>query len=145
MFAFRRVVGVVVSLCITSACAQPMATASDEDEQGVHDVAVRLPPFPEESMLCRVVYNQSTPADVAAVLGEPGDKEDSGGGSVNFFYDYDDGASLFVGFLHGVFSDAMVANAPYPGCWSDEENALTAGLQALRSMPMRNENEGGSK
>lgn len=145
MFSFKRVFSVSVSLYIASACTQPMATGWDEDEQGVLDAAVSLPPFPDEPVLCRIVYNQSAPEQVAAVLGEPGRKEDSGGGSVNFFYDFEDGASLFVGFLHGVFSDAMVANAPYPSCWSDEEAALTAGLRALRSMPMHNENTGGAQ
>ena len=145
MYSFRRVFCVAVSFCFTAACAQRVETESDEQVQDEHAVAVHLPPFPDEAVLCRITYNESTPAEVVAVLGEPGDTEDSGSGSVNLFYDYSGGASLFVGFLHGVFTDAMVDNAPYPSCWSAEESALNAGLQALRSMPIHNENEGGAK
>jgi len=90
-----------------------------------------LPPFPQESVLCRIVYNESTPEDVAALLGAPVDTLDSGGGSVNLFYDYADGASLFVGFLHGVFDDAMVDNASYPKCWRDAEMAAVDQLRRI--------------
>lgn len=145
MYSFGRVFCVVVSCCFTVACAQNVGTESDEQVLDGHVIDVHLPPFPDEAVLCRITYNESTPAEVIAVLGEPGDTADSGGGSVNLFYDYSGGASLFVGFLHGVFADAMVDSAPYPSCWSAEESALNAGLQALRSMPMHNENEGGDK
>jgi hypothetical protein len=143
-----RVVFVTVTLCLVGACSHSVGReqgSAAEDETDV--IGSRLPPFPDEAVLCRIVYNESTPAEVAAVLGQPPDTHDSGGAegySGSFFYDYDGGASLFIGFLHGVFDDAMVDNAPYPSCWSAEEKALEAGLQGLRSMSMSNDG-GGAK
>lgn len=138
---------VTVTLCLLGACSHSMGREQStglEDEREV--IGTRLPLFPDEAVLCDIVYNGSTPAEVAAVLGEPTDTHDSGGSSEysgSFFYDYAGGASLFIGFLHGVFDDAMVDNAPYPSCWSADEMALEAGLQGLRSISMSMSNDGG--
>lgn len=133
MCAFRRVL-IAVALCLAGACSQRVGGESALDGQDESGAAVGLPPFPQEALLCRLALTKSTPAEVAAVLGEPDDTRVSGGGegySGSFFYDYADGASLFVGFLHGVFDTAMVDNAAYPSCWSAQERELEAGLRSL--------------
>jgi hypothetical protein len=142
--AFR----VTAMLCFVGACSHSVDREQGlAAEDGREVIGARLPPFPDEAVLCDIVYNESTAAEVAAVLGQPTDTRDSSGDSEysgSFFYDYAGGASLFIGFLHGAFDDAMVDNAPYPSCWSAEEKALEAGLQSLRSMSMSNDG-GGAK
>ena len=146
MAALSRVFGVAIALCLSSACSHAVSSESGEDAQSEHEAAVGLPPFPEEAVLCRLALTKSTPAEVSAVLGVPDDTRDSGGGSGysgSFFYDYAAGASLFIGFLHGVFDTAMVDDAPYPSCWSAQERELEVSLRALGSMTMSD--QGGAK
>jgi hypothetical protein len=139
----RLLAAATVVVCSAGACSSSVGREQNSDLDADVLDPVRLPPFPEETVLCRIVYNETGPDEVARVLGEPTHSEDPGSGSGSVSYDYDGGASLYIGFLHGVFCDAMVANAPYPSCWTAQERALTAGLQGL-AMPMSN-GAGGAK
>lgn len=142
-----RIVGalcVTLLSCLGGACSN--AGGLDEatpDSESVDHSAWR-PLFPDEALLCTILYNESAPSEVSAVLGKPDAVHDSGAGTLNFFYEYRSGAALFIGFQRNVFVDAMVDNAPYPSCWRDEEMALAAGLQDLRSMPSSND-QGGAR
>lgn len=135
MAALGRMCGVGVVLCLVlGACSHSVGPELGDDARDELASPARLPVFPDEAVLCRLVLYESTPAAVSEVLGTPDHTHDSGSGSGysgSFSYDYADGSSLFIGFFHGVFDTAMVDNASYPKCWNDTDMALVEQLRHL--------------
>jgi hypothetical protein len=131
------VVMCLVALACGSADREPGAGDSDLGRVGNAAGAERREdevPFPAEALLCMIVFEESTPADVEVVLGQASHKRESGQGGVNLFFDYADGAMIFLGFQEDVLVDAAVDDAPYPSCWRAQEQALLDELRRVQSM-----------
>lgn len=118
--------GVLMLLLAAGACTSEVDPVHCDECDGTQDGASEptLSPFPDEATLCEITYNESSSSDVFTVLGEPDHVDDSGNGSLNYFYEYRAGARLFIGFQADLFVDAHVAEARYPTCWSEQERAL---------------------
>ena len=79
---------------------------------------------PNEETLCRIVFGESTRAEVEAILGKARRTQTSE--STTLLYQYSTGLTLSLLFRDGRFTDASVYNGAYPSCWAEQERARDA-------------------